>query len=354
MKNQLSLLILVSVALVSCEKVKTLADKASTAVKEQIDSKKKKAQAPTTESALQKLVDQTPEGVIFRKDLHFPEQLEVTVTRHREMSGRFSQASADEKQADVTNGTLTEITKVERMGNQIRVMRLQSDGIPPGPFPSAVPEKEKPAGITKFSDRTKPANKSKPADSIKDVSTQAVTPASNTYTLRKSGKTWKSSDGGNMATAHLSKQLAPVFDQLLVESSVYTRRFWFAKRRLKIGDQLDISGEGLPMLKECANKGSFHLKLVALESVEGHPCGVFEVTGDYSCKQVPNFDGEFTDEDVSVQSGKLWLSLLYPIILKGELDTIQTLTSGANGGHGPHGQGAVKESFTHAWKVHGP
>jgi len=313
---------MIGFTLVSCEKVKTLADKASAAVKEQIDSKKKKGQVPTTESALQKLVDQTPDGVIFRKDLHFPEQLAVTVTRHREMAGRFSQTPAPEKLASDMNGTVTEITKVERMGNQVRVTRLQSDDIPPGPVPSTASDKAKPAA--------------KP------------------YTVRKSGKSWKSADGGNVATVNLSKRLAPAFDQLLVESAVYPRRFWFAKRRLKIGDQLDVSGEVLPMLRECATKGSFHLKLVALEPLEGHPCGVFDVTGDFSSKQFPNFDGTFTDEDVSIQSGKLWLSLLYPIILKGELDTIQTFTSGTNGGQISRGQGAVKDTFTHAWKVLGP
>ena len=347
MKTWLPLLFLLVVSLVSCEKIKTLADKASTVLKEQIDSKKKKGQVPTTESALQKLVDQTPEGVIFRKDLHFPEQLVVTVTRHRDMAGHFSQTPD-------LNRTITEITKVERTGDLARITRLQEDDAPHGPATCAPPDKAKPVDTKKSPDKTKPVSKGKALDSSKDNSAEKVMPAAKSYAFRKSGKTWKSVDGGKKATANLSKQLAPAFDQLLVESAVNPRRFWFAKRRLKIGDQLDVSGEGLPMLRECATKGSIHLKLVTLEPVDGHPCGVFEVTGDFSSKQLPNYYGEFTDEEVSIQSGRLWLSLLYPIILKGELDTIQTFKSMANGSQVSSGQGAVKDSFTYAWKVLGP
>jgi hypothetical protein len=85
--------------------------------------------------------------------------------------------------------------------------------------------------------------------------------------------------------------------------------------------------------------------------VKGHPCGVFSVTGDFSRKQFPDFDGNFTDEDVTIQSGKIWLSLIYPIILKEELDTIQSFKSGGQGGLVGRGQGTVKVSVEREWKA---
>ncbi len=58
---------------------------------------------------------------------------------------------------------------------------------------------------------------------------------------------------------------------------------------------------------------------------------MFSVTGDYSRKQFPDFEGNLTDEDVTIPSGKIWFSLLYPMILKEELATIQTFKSGGQG-----------------------
>ncbi len=46
--------------------------------------------------------------------------------------------------------------------------------------------------------------------------------------------------------------------------------------------------------------------------VDGHPCAAFSVTGDYSRNQFPDFEGVFTDEEVTIESGKLWLSLIHP------------------------------------------
>jgi hypothetical protein len=77
---------------------------------------------------------------------------------------------------------------------------------------------------------------------------------------------------------------------------------------------------------------------------------VFSVTGDYSRKQFPDFEGNLTDQDVTIPSGKIWFSLLYPMILKEELATIQTSKSGTQGGSLKRGQGSVGISVTRAWK----
>jgi hypothetical protein len=184
---------------------------------------------------------------------------------------------------------------------------------------------------------------------------EEVAPSSRPITFSKTGKTWKSDESEGFRAAVLARQLTPVLDDLLIENAVYPRPLWFASnRRLKIGDELDVAGESLPMIVAGKAKGSCHLKLESIEPVNGHPCGVFSVTGDISRTGFPDFEGNLTDEDISIQSGKLWLSLLYPVILRAELDTIQTSKSGGQGNLSGHGQGAVKVSITRDWKPVAP
>jgi hypothetical protein len=312
-------------ALVSCDKAKDIAEKATATVKDQIATQTGRTSASKMDPELQKLVDQTPEGVVFRKDLPFPRSLEVRVTRRREMSGRFYQESAIEKRSDTVKGTQIEIHKLERAGDQVRHTLEQSSFSIPTP--------------------DKPDVQQASANPLEQVA-----PSSRPVTFRKTGGTWKSDDRDGFRAAVLSKQLSPVFDELLVENGLAPRPLWFAKRRIKIGDELTLTGESLPILLAGRAKGSFKLKLESLDAAAGHPCGVFAVTGDYSRKQFPDFEGNLIDEDVSIQSGKIWLSLIHPLVLREELETVQTFKSGGHGNPATRGQGTVKVSFNLDWK----
>lgn len=311
----------------SCDKAKNLVGKASSAVKDQIAAKTGDKGTAEVDAPLQQLVDQTAEGAIFRKDLAFPQRLEVRTTCRREMSGRFFHVSAIEKRSEVINGTRIHISKLERAGDQIRYTLEQSS------FSMPVPEGTD--GEAKVS-----------SDPLEQLA-----PSTRPVTFRKSGKSWKADERDGFRAAVLSRELTPVFDELLIENALAPRPLWFAKRRIKVGDQLVVTGDSLPMLLAGDAKGSFDLKLESFEPVEGHPCGVFSVTGDFSRKQMPDFEGGLTDEDVTIQAGKIWLSLLYPVILREELDTIQTFKSGGRGGLEGRGQGSIKLSVKRDWKI---
>ena len=307
----------------SCDKIKNLKDNASTTIETLIAKKLGESGAAAVDPELQKLVDQTPEGVIFRKDLPFPSQLQVTTIRQHELSSRFVEVSAIESHVSNVKGTETTGTKLERTVNQVRYSLEQSI------FTESVL-----AGEEK---QTKP------------VVRVLVTP-SKPRTYKKSGSGWRADGGSDFRSAALSKQLSPVFEQLLIENALAPHSLWFAKRRFKIGDQLTVAGSSLPMLIAGNAKGSITLTLKSFEPVKGHPCGVFAVTGNFSGKQFPDFEGNFTDKDVSIQSGQLWLSLLYPLILKEETDTIQTTRLGSQDGLEIRGQGSVKVSVIREWK----
>lgn len=327
MKTAIIAIPLLALACVSCDKAKNLASKASAALNRQAAGKSGDGANTKVDAELQKLVDQNADGAVFRKDLPFPRRLEVRTTRRNEMSGRFFHASAIEKRSEVLKGTQLDISKLERSGDQIRYTLVQSGFSLPTP------------------DDPKAAKKSSGAP------LEQVAPSSRPVTFRKTGGVWKSDERDGFHAVVLSRQLAPVLDQLLLENALEPRPLWFAKRRFKVGDQLTVTGKSLPMLLVGDAKGSLSLKLESFEGVEGHPCGVFSVAGDFSRKQFPDFEGNLTDEEVTIQSGKIWLSLIYPIILREELDTIQTLKSGDQGNLVARGQGTIKVSVTRAWKT---
>ncbi len=319
--------LLLCLASVSCDKAKNLAAQAKAAVEEKISGKVAEASQNKPDEALQKLVDQTAEGVLFRKDLPFPNHIEVLTTLREEMAGRFYQTSAIERHGEDMKGTKIVVTKLERAGDQVRYLLEQSSFSTP-----------------------KPEGADAPKEAVTDPLKQ-VAPAGKPMIYRKSEKGWQGSGSDGFRAAALSKQLSPMFDEILIENALAPRTLWFGKRRFKAGDKVPVAESSLPMLLTGKVTGSFELTFEKTEAVGGHPCGVFAVTGDFSRKQFPDFEGNFTDQDVTIESGKIWLSLLYPIVLRQEFDTIQTTKSGGQGGSAERGQGKVKVHLERAWRI---
>jgi hypothetical protein len=320
--------LLVTLSFVSCDKVKKITEQATHAVRDQVTAHTGPGKEQESDPELSKLVDRTPEGVVFRKDLHFPERIEVTTTRRQEWSGRFYQTSAIEKRVETLKGTRLNIDKLERAGDEVRhTVEKSSFSMPSPDDPDAAKE------------------------SLSDP-LAAIAPGNRTHIFRKAGKTWAADSSGGFRTAAIAKDLSPVLDQLLIENAIAPRPLWFSpKKRFKPGDELTVTGGTLPMLLSGNATGTLKLKLESFDAVHGHPCAVFSVSGDYRRKEVPDFEGIFTDEDVTIQSGKLWLSIIHPIILKEELDTIQTVSSGSRGGQKSRGQGSIKVSVERQWKT---
>ncbi len=307
----------------SCEKIKNLTDKAKSAAASELAKKTGGTAVTPPDPELQKLVDQTPEGAIFRKDLPFPDSVEVKTTRREEVSGRFTEKSELGSQVNTLKGTITNVTKLVRKGDRVSYSLLESI------FTEPVIEGAKDA---------------------KEPVVRQLEPPSAPFEFVKSGSTWKSAVSTDFRIASRAQTIGPFFDQLLVENTLAPRTLWFGKKRYKVGDQLTVSQEFLPMLVTGNAKGQLKLTLESFDAVNGHPCGVFSVTGDFARKQFPHFDGSVTNEEVTVESGKLWLSLLYPLILREETDVILTSSSGGQGGLSSSGRSSAKVSVTREWK----
>lgn len=324
MKIRVLSLASVSLILAACEKAKTIAEKASKAVEEKIATAGAADPGAETDPELMKLVDQSAEGVLFRKDLPFPLRLEVRIRRVDDLSVRMMQSSEIGRQSGMVKGTREQVFKLERSADHVRITEERSE--------FSVPSVEDP-GETK-----------KTANPL-----ERIAPSTKPVNFRRESGRWRVENGGDFRSAVLEKELSPVFEQLLIEHTLSPRSLWFGKRRMKPGDSLVVSGEQLPMLL-VGGKGDFHLTYESLGAVSGHPCGVFSITGDFSRKKFPDLEGNLTDEDVTIQSGKIWLSLLYPLVLREEFDTIQSFQSGGQGNLVGKAQGTVKHRVTREWK----
>jgi hypothetical protein len=328
MKTRFLIIPVITLASVACDRAKDFAERMTKSVKQEIAEKAGATSDESTQAdpELEKLVDQTDEGVLFRKDLPFPEKLEVQTTLRNEISGRFSHSSAIESEAGAMNGTQISILKLERSGDQVRYTLEQSSFAPTLP-------------------KVAPGKKPDLKQTLNDVA-----PAAKPVVFRKTGGKWQAEEGSGFHAASLSQDLAPVFDEVLIENALSPRPLWLSKRRVKIGETINLSGDYLAMVLSGETKGSLSMKLDAIGASNGHPCGIFSVTGDYNRQRLPDFEGNVVKESVTIQSGKLWLSLLHPVILKEELDTIQTIQSGNQGNKALRGQGSIKVSIDRDWK----
>ncbi len=314
-------------ALASCEKVKQMSEQATLAAREQVAESIGKGAGTTSDPQLKKLVNQTSEGVVFRKDLPFPIHLEVRTSRSQLWDGRVVQQSAIERKSAALVGTRISVHKFESSGNVIR-QTTEEAGF-------ALPTTDKKDETTTLG-----------SDPLVAV---GLTSKSTSF-IRKNGS-WQSETSGNIHNVTLAEDLKPYFDSLLAENALAPRPLWFSeKKRFKPGDEITISSDSLPMLVSGKATGSLTLTLESFEAVDGHPCAVFNIVGNYTRKQYPDFDGVFSDEVITIKSGQIWLSLIHPMILREEFDTIQNVQIGRSGQQNAQAQGAVKHSLKRTWR----
>jgi hypothetical protein len=322
MKPQYFVLLLLGLGAVSCDRAKKIVNEARMAVESGIAQSNKPAKDETVvDPELQSQVDQNADGVVFRKDWPFPGGVSVKVTRKSEVVTRMVEKSEIDTQKQTVKGTETLVTHFERKGNQVSYTRAEHTFQEPLP-PNSDPTKAPPIRV--------------------------LSPPAAPCLFMKSGSKWKHA-GNDFRSASLAQTISPYFEHLLVENCLSPRTLWLGKQRFKVGDQLPVSGSFLPMIVAGNAKGKLSLMLEAFEAVNGHPCGVFSISGDYNRSKAPDFEGNLVDEEVTISSGRIWLSLLYPIILKEELDTIQSYKSGGQGGLVKQGQGSIKVSVTREW-----
>jgi hypothetical protein len=317
----------------SCDKARSLVEKAGNTVKQEVEEKIasgvifNQTTAQGADPELAKLVDETSEGVIFQKDLPFPSKTRVSLTSRDESSYRLTQTSPLEGPDGLNQGMRGSSALIELDGDQLRYTAMKSPPL----------------------EETNSAKKKNPEDE------PALVPEGPPLIFRKSGDRWTADFSSGFRAMAMIKQLAPQFDEMLSDHALIPRPLWFtSKKRFKVGDTLTVSGESLAILMSGKANGTLQLKLEAFEPVHGHPCAVFSYNGNYKRRGVPDFDGNLTDEDVTVESGKLWFSLIHPLLLKEEINGVRTFTIGGGSSAKTRGQGALKIQRTFKWNSTSP
>ncbi len=310
--------------LASCDKAKHLADRAKEAVVEKVEEVKggmagEKPAAP--DAALQSLVDHTEEGYLFRKDLPFPAHLKVKTHSGMRFKGRHFQASLLGQGSGSIDGDFKEGSEIEKNGETVSVQLHESV------FTSAVP-----------------AGEELPEDHKKVIRRAA------SLKMERKGRNWvpASKEIDFLAASAIT---GPGMDAELVENGLLPRPFWFGKRRLKIGDEVTLAGDHLLMMGPSKAKGRIRLKLESIEPFDGHPCGVFSISGAVDGSAINRFSEGRQEENYTIESGKVWLSLVHPIVLKEEIDAVVTSKSGEGKSVSSHTQGRAAILIEREWRV---
>jgi hypothetical protein len=162
---------------------------------------------------------------------------------------------------------------------------------------------------------------------------------------------WGAKENTGFADAALAQQLGPKMPELLQEYGLSPRPMWFGKRRIAPGKPMEISGELLPMLVAGKATGALTITLEEIESVHGHPCGRFAIKGSYQRKGFPFPDGRLFDEETSIQSGHIWMSLIHPLVLQHRVDRIVTISVAVGSGPAIRFQGNTSPLRSIDWKA---
>lgn len=311
----------------SCEKAKEIATKAQSAVETRIEEVKADFSGsapdvpPVADTDLLSLVDQTPDGYAFRKDLPFPSRLKVKVAENSRFSGRHFKATLLGSAAGTLKGEFQSQRELELRGGEVTVVYQESIFIPElGSQAGGIP------GVRK-----------------------TLRPGGRMDFVRK-GKNWIPSEKAKDLTV-MARFAGKDTDAELSSDCIMPRPFWFGKGRLKEGDEVVLTGLHLGMIGLPGEKGEIRMTFTGTEPVDGHPCGVFTVSG--TVDQVgDSWVGESGGNiQVTIESGKLWLSLLHPVVLKEELETVITSRSGAGKKLSSHVQGSASIRIRREWIV---
>jgi hypothetical protein len=347
----------IGLACVGCGKVRELADKAKRAAEKKVGTTLGAGGADKTaaDPALQALVDQTPEGAVFRKDLAFPEQLQVKETRRLKFGGaRVFVQSAIGNQAAALSGTRHFTTLYERAGPRVSVT-MESAGFSLPEVDTAkteLPQTDPKTNKKPDKAQAEKLQADKAAAMLSAVPhelTQADQLIGGKVGFLYQGKAWKAKHTSDFKLAAWAGRLEASVGANCMDAGVLPRAHWFGKGRLKPGDSVPLSGAAMALLFAPDASGKATLKLESFEVSGGHPCGVFAVTGNYRVASLPGPDGEVSDCEVTISSGKVWLSLVYPVVIREQLDTVQTLVIGARSGHSTRIQGNVAVAITREW-----
>lgn len=271
-------------------------------------------------------------GVKFRRDLPFPTRLEVQMV----------------EELDYKN---VKVVEMSAFGKSVKTLNHKVEtefwcGKNPGLFEFRLDKASRQVVIAEEGEEA-------PVINVESSRATELEGQSLHFALSEGG--WRTRHGAgavDFKKAVWSDSMEGSVPQLMVEVGAHPRVQWFSSSRVwRKGDGIMLTGNTLKILDPYDVSGKVALKFEGEEAVGGHPCGVFSLSGDMRVRDQLQVDGSHHDVDVSITSGKIWASLLYPVLLREEYDTVQTSTQreGKRGGPESKIQGAVGVKKCRNW-----
>ncbi len=330
------------VLLVSCQKVKELAAKAKVAAGAAASGATSGGEMDKT---LEALIDRNEEGVRFRKDLPFPKSVECRTTSSMQfIDVRVSRKTAFGPEMGTSTTTTEEAGTWTRKDNRINFSYEKAVISPASMLPAAPAANPKAVPPTKAPAPAKAAPVAPVAPADAPPTRQVAESLSGVLQLTE-GK-WRAERDQDFMRMVKLKELETGFDdEALIQRGLAARKFWFGKTRWKEGSKLSLKDEEMALVTVTPEmKGHLELVFEAVEALDGHPCGRFSISG--QCSGYRKSEGFMAE--MSITGGKVWMSLIQPLVLKQELDTVTTLTGKADGPGRAQGHMVLKEYIV--WK----
>lgn len=327
---------LLALGLTSCDKAKKVVEAARDKIEGVKDPSLPKPPGGEVASTFVAQVDTAAEGVRFRRDLAFPTELDVRVvhrvTFHNTRRIVTSALGTDKMTAD---GAFEMVGLLQRSGSQL-ALTIEKAG-------KVVDSKE---AVEKAKATAQGAPAAEPSQFL-----------GTRVEFQEGPKGWHlpTRTGATDFNRKLLEQaLLPNLSGVLVQYGIQPRKQWFSSsRRWIAGDKLVLEGASLALLFENGASGKVTLTYEVSEALEGHPCGRFAVEGDVSLKNESALDGSVQSGELTIESGKVWCSLLHPLVLREEYQTVRTVTQGQGSGPKEKIQGSIDELRVRQWMAKG-
>lgn len=335
MKTLMVALPLLLFGLSSCDKAKQAVDAARDKMSGVTDPGAPALPGGEVDAALASQVDSAAEGVRFRRDLPFPSDVKVRVVDRRTYKNvRISSRSALGNQIATYSGSWEDVASFELKDGWLSLV-LEKSGEVIDLAKGAEAE-----GATKSEDSRLPST--------------APGTVGSTLKFVAGPDGWKipeTKGAVEFGKMMMEQEFQPRLPVLLSSNGVQPRTQWFSSSRRWIGgDKFVLEGESLALLFPGKGEGKVTLTYEAAEALDGHPCGRFSVQGDVTLKDVISLNGESGRTELTIHSGKIWCSLIHPLVLREDYEIVQTSERGTGNGPSIRVQGTVHQITAREWK----
>lgn len=281
----------------------------------------------SAEASMDAMVTRTDEGVSFRRDIEFPSKIQGVLSVTRELQGvRVMEGSALGNESKTLSGSFETRMLFTKGAGQFTMTleRVEQAAVEAGKKPEV--------------DATPLREKGREGKALY-------------FGVSEEGWYFKAPEGTREPDLESwAAELGGEFPQLLVDAGAHPRVQWFSPARVwRSGDRIVLAGNAVKLLDPFDSGGRVVLVFEGEEPIAGHPCGVFAVEGSYTVKDRLTAYGGREEAEVTITKGRIWASLLFPMLLREEYEVVETLTRKLGSGPEFQMQGGVKITRARAW-----